>query len=84
VWLCDGGKNMKIDGKEKNVLPVSTTEYNRCGWRSWLNGITITLGMQSVFDEDPPFGAGAGENNYDESIAEIKGRFWYVQLKKRF
>ena len=60
VWLCDGGKNMKIDGKEKNVLPVSTTEYNRCGWRSWLNGITITLGMQNVFDEDPPFVAGAG------------------------
>jgi len=51
---------MKIDDKEKNVLPVSTTEYNRCGWRSWLNGITITLGMQNVFDEDPPFVAGAG------------------------
>jgi hypothetical protein len=26
--LCgfDGGKNMKIDGKEKNVLPVSTVQ----------------------------------------------------------
>jgi iron complex outermembrane receptor protein len=81
----DGGKNVKMtDGKEKNVMPVSTTEYNPCGWRAWLNNTTITLGMQNVFDEDPPFAAGAAENGYDESLATIKGRFWYVQLKKRF
>ena len=81
----DGGKNVKMpDGKEKNVLPVSTAEYNPCGWRAWLNNTTLTLGMQNVFDSDPPFVAGAFGNNYDESLATIKGRFWYVQLKKRF
>ena len=79
----DGGKNFKIkDGKEKNILPVSTAEYNPCGWSAWLNNTTISLGMQNVFDEDPPFAAGAG--GYDASLATIKGRFWYVQLKKRF
>jgi len=81
----DGGKNLQTkDGNEKKILPVSTAEYNPCGWRAWLNGTTITLGMQNVFDEDPPFVAGAFENNFDESLADIKGRFWYVQLKKRF
>ena len=56
----DGGKNVKMnDGKEKNVIPVSTAEYNPCGWRAWLNNTTISLGMQNVFDEDPPFVAGA-------------------------
>jgi outer membrane receptor protein involved in Fe transport len=81
----DGGKNVKMkDGKEKNVMPVSTSEYNPCGWRAWLNNTTLTLGMQNVFDEDPPFVAGSFENGYDESLATIKGRFWYVQLKKRF
>jgi iron complex outermembrane receptor protein len=81
----DGGKNFKVkDGKEKNVMPVSTAEHNPCGWRAWLNNTTVTLGMQNVFDEDPPFVAGAAENGYDESLATIKGRFWYVQLKKRF
>jgi iron complex outermembrane receptor protein len=80
----DGGKNVKIDSKEKNVPPVSTAEYNPCGWRAWFNGTTITVGMQNVFDQDPPFVAGAFENNYDESIADVRGRFWYVQLKKRF
>jgi len=83
----DGGKNVEMkDGKEKNVMPVSTAEYNPCGWRGWLNNTTITLGMQNVFDEDPPFVALNGEDvtGYDESLATIKGRFWYVQLKKRF
>jgi iron complex outermembrane recepter protein len=77
----DGGKNVKVkEGKEKNVMPVSTAEYNHCGW---FNNTTISLGMQNVFDEDPPFANGF-ENGYDESLATIKGRFWYVQLKKRF
>ena len=81
----DGGKNVRIkDGKEKNVMPVSTAEYEPCGWRAWLNNTTISLGMQNVFDEDPPFVAGSFENGYDESLANIKGRFWYVGLKKRF
>jgi iron complex outermembrane receptor protein len=81
----DGGKNIRAkDGKEKNVLPISTAEYRPCGWRAWLNNTTITLGMQNVFDFDPPFVAGSFENGYDESLTTIKGRFWYVQLKKRF
>ena len=84
-YAKDGGKNVKMkDGKEKNVLPVSTAEYNPCGWRAWLNNTTLSLGLQNVFDEDPPFVAGSFENGYDESLANIKGRFWYVGVKKRF
>jgi iron complex outermembrane recepter protein len=81
----DGGKNVKMkDGKEKNVVPVSTAEYGCSNWRWWLNNTTVTLGMQNVTDEDPPFVAGSFENGYDESLSTIKGRFWYVGLKKRF
>ena len=81
----DAGKHFKTrDGKEKNVIPVSTAEYRPCGWRAWLNNTTISLGMQNVLDEDPQFVAGAFENGYDESLATIKGRFWYLQLRKRF
>jgi iron complex outermembrane receptor protein len=79
-YAKDGGKNVK----DKNVTPVSSAEYNPCGWRAWLNGTTITLGMNNIFDLDPPFVAAAFENGYDESAFDIKGRFWYVALKKRF
>jgi hypothetical protein len=81
----DGGKKTKMkDGNEKNTVPVSTAEYGCSTWQWWLNNTTVTLGMQNVFDADPPFVAGSFENGYDESIATIKGRFWYVGLKKRF
>jgi outer membrane receptor protein involved in Fe transport len=81
----DGGKNVKMkDGKEKNVVPVSTAEYGCSNWKWWLNNTTVTLGMQNVLDADPPFVAGSFENGYDESLTTIKGRFWYVGLKKRF
>jgi hypothetical protein len=40
--------------KDNNVMQVSTVEYNLCGWRAWLNGTTITLGVNNVFDLAPP------------------------------
>jgi outer membrane receptor protein involved in Fe transport len=81
----DGGKNVKMkDGKDKYVAPVSTASYSECGWRAWLNNTTVTLGMNNVLDQDPPFVAGAFENGYDESTASLQGRFWYVAVKKRF
>jgi hypothetical protein len=41
-------------------------------------------GLNNIFDQEPPFVAGAGGDNYDQINANIKGRFWYVALKKRF
>ena len=86
-YAKDGGKNVKMDGKEKNVMPVSTAEYNPCGWRAWFNNMTFTLGMDNVLDEEPPFVAGSfeGDNQgYDQSQANAKGRLWFVAIKKRF
>ncbi len=41
-YAKDGGKNVKSgkDGKEKNVVPVSTAEYGCSNWRWWLNNTT--------------------------------------------
>ncbi len=50
-------------------MPLSTAEYGCSNWTWWLNNTTITLGMQNVFDSDPPFVAGSFENGYDESLA---------------
>jgi outer membrane receptor protein involved in Fe transport len=84
-YAKDGGVNVKAkNGKATNLIPVSTAEYNPCGWRAWLNNTTITLGVNNVMDLPPPFVAGAFENGYDEATANIRGRTWYVALKKRF
>jgi hypothetical protein len=78
----DGGKSASLTSKE--AMSVSTAAYSQCGWRSWLNGTTLTVGMNNIFDRDPPFSSGAFENGYEESTFDIKGRFWYVSVKKRF
>jgi iron complex outermembrane receptor protein len=84
-YAKEGGKNAAMrGGKDNNVMPVSTAQYSPCGWRAWLNSTTITLGVNNVFDLPPPFVAGANENGYDEATANIKGRTWYVALRKRF
>ena len=86
-YAKDGGKNVKMkDGKEKNVMPVSTAEYNPCGWRAWLNNTTLTLGVDNVGDLEPPFvGIGtAADPGFDEVTTNPKGRFWFAAIKKRF
>jgi len=84
-YARNGGKNAKTSGdKDKNVIPVSTAEYNTCGWRAWLNNTTITLGMNNVFDLSPPFTNGAFQDGYDPRQANIRGRIWYAALKKDF
>ena len=84
-YAKDGGKTVQTkDENGGNLKPVSTAQYNPCGWRAWLNHTTITLGMNNVFDLEPPFVAAAFENGFDEVTANAKGRFWYVAVKKRF
>ena len=81
----DVGKSVKTkDSREKNVIPVSTAEYGCSNWKWWLDNTTISLGMQNVFDQEPPFVAISFPNGYDTFLVNVKGRFWYVQLKKRF
>lgn len=77
-------KNNLAENKEKNVLPVSTAEYRPGGWRSLLNNTTITLGVNNLTDEQPPFVAAAFENGYDESTTNLRGRTWYLAVRKRF
>ena len=79
------GSRSEKNGKEKDIMPVSTAEYNPCGWRAWLNQTTLTLGVDNVFDLEPPFVA-AFQNpaGFDQASANAKGRFWYAAVKKRF
>ena len=61
------------------VMRIPVADPSRCRVNT-----TLTVGMNNVFDRNPPFVAGAFENGYDESTSSIQGRFWYVSVKKRF
>jgi iron complex outermembrane recepter protein len=84
IEVAGYAKNGDATNNEKNSVAPSAAEYRPGGWRAWLNNTTLTLGINNLTDEPPPFVAAALENGYDESTANLRGRTWYVGLKKRF
>lgn len=55
----------------------------------WARKLSVTAGVNNVFNEEPPFvpGAGSGvgsESNTVKSMYDIVGRFFFVELKKEF
>lgn len=49
-----------------------------------LGGLTLTVGMHNVFDEAPPFSEVNTVTGYDLSQGDLRQRFGYVNLSKRF
>src|SRR5262249_38994432 len=78
---ADPGYSKENARDDKRSNAVSTTDYNPCGWRAWLDNTTFTIGVNNVFDFAPPFvaaavqAAGAAENGFDEATTNGKGRF---------
>ena len=55
-------------------------------WQRALNGTSVTFGIQNLFDKDPPqaYGFGGNSTNYPSFLYTPTGRFFYVQLTKKF
>jgi iron complex outermembrane recepter protein len=65
---------------EKAIAPKP--EGPSTGWRKWLAGTKFTFGINNIFDTNPPFADIVA--GYDPSSANPIGRFFYVQLGKKF
>jgi iron complex outermembrane recepter protein len=79
------GKEMK-SGKDKETAVEQTAAGLPC-WKNLLNNTTFTVGCNNIFGEDPPkaFGTFLGNsNNYPGGLYDNLGRFWYVQMVKKF
>jgi iron complex outermembrane receptor protein len=63
----------------KELLPIAA---GATWWQKLLDGTKLTVGVNNVADEDPPF-ANLFEG-YDTATADPSGRFYYVALRKRF
>lgn len=51
----------------------------------WLNDTRITVGVQNLLDEDPPFSDYSGDNGgYDTAWGDPRGRFFYASINKKF
>ena len=48
-----------------------------------LSGLRVSLGVDNLTDQDPPFAASAFNDNYDARSHDLKGRYWYAKLSQR-
>jgi iron complex outermembrane receptor protein len=65
----------------------STAAYSMPCWKRILNNSTITIGCNDIFGQDPPpaFGSfSSNSTNYPGFTYDNIGRFWYIELKKKF
>lgn len=84
----------RLDGKAYTIASYTTADLSvsyplpALGRRA-LDRITLTAGVNNVFDRDPPFvpgggGGGGTESNTAKYAYDIVGRFFFLELKKTF
>jgi iron complex outermembrane receptor protein len=79
------GKEVVTSKDGKSV--ESTAAYSMPCWKTVLNNSTITIGCNDIFGQDPPKARGFESFNstsYPGSTYDNLGRFWYIELKKKF
>jgi iron complex outermembrane recepter protein len=74
------------DGKSPVPSQTVSSEVNSSCWARFVQGTTLTFGINNVFDDDPPFASGEGGNGvgYPGFTYDATNRFWYWRLTKKF
>jgi iron complex outermembrane receptor protein len=67
---------------------LGATTYNdvQLGWRNALalQGFKLSVGVNNLFDRDPPICLTCSLNGYDAGTYDLPGRFWYVDATYKF
>ncbi|BET65566.1 TonB-dependent receptor [Opitutales bacterium ASA1] len=68
------------------IWDVSLTHRFFAGSESWFGDTRVTVGVNNVFDKEPPFVESWGNNStgYSGFLYNSEGRFVYAQLTKKF
>jgi outer membrane receptor protein involved in Fe transport len=72
------------ESKDSKNTPAVTEAATASIWQRMLWGTKMTVGVNDVFDRQPPSVIGAFNDNYDTSLYSIRNRYWYVSLTKKF
>jgi len=71
-------------GDKASVSTSASSKMSFCDY--FFKGTTLTVGVNNLFDKDPPFSSGQGGNavGYPGFTYDSTGRFYYVRLTKKF
>jgi hypothetical protein len=84
VWYTGGAQtvdsyytvNLTLSYTFRKGAPGSGLDY--------LNGLSIVVGSNNLFNRAPPFVSGATEDNTDKGVYDIIGRTYFFSIKKTF
>jgi iron complex outermembrane receptor protein len=71
------------DSYTRNVPDYNSFDF-RLGWKIPKVEADLMVGMNNIFDEQPPAVESSFENVYDRRVGDIRGRMWFVSLTKQF
>jgi iron complex outermembrane receptor protein len=68
----------------RNRAALGATTYHDASvfWNAPWNA-TITLGMNNLFDKNPPISLSTANNSFDPQY-EVPGRFFYMRYSQKF
>ncbi|HJT96761.1 MAG TPA: TonB-dependent receptor [Rhodanobacteraceae bacterium] len=70
---------------DRNHLGAVTYNDARLTWKLPVSiESSVSLGVNNVFDKDPPFCLSCSLNGYDASTYDLPGRFWYAEASVKF
>ena len=52
--------------------------------QGWLGNFSVRVGVNNLFDVEPPFALGGDADGYMRGFGDPRGRAYYVELTKRF
>jgi outer membrane receptor protein involved in Fe transport len=71
------------DAKDGKAVAQTAADSSTI-WQRMLWNTKLIVGVNNVFDRYPPSVLGAFNDNYDTSLYNIRNRYWYVSLDKKF
>ncbi len=74
----------KVDSQTIVDAQLSLDLGDMVGQHSPWNGFEIRAGALNLFNAEPPFAAALGPTGFDHSQADLKQRFAYVKIAKKF
>lgn len=86
---CAGARDFAIcTDSVANAHWLGATTYHdaQVSWRTdaWMKGVKVTVGVNNVFDKNPPICLSCTLNGYDPGTYDLPGRYTYAKLSMDF
>lgn len=89
IHSLDDNPAFTTDGKSRTVdawtsLDLVASYHWPDTANAWLSNTTLTVGVDNVTNEAPPFAAGAFADGYDSSLYSLEGRRFRISMSREF